>query len=122
MPGNGQGSKGTKVSTVPEADQGEGDEDQEDGFFVDVPAKEEGGVGAQSDGANKRFPVWLEEEANERDDLEEERESECCAGRDLRQDCKAGVANQASSNRMQSFFVDRELEVWRGVNKNAVGE
>lgn len=36
-----EGTEGTEVAAVFEGDEAEGYDDQEDGFFVDVPAEEE---------------------------------------------------------------------------------
>lgn len=58
---NSQGSECTKESTVVERNQAEGNDDQEDGFLVNVPAEEEGRVTAECDCAHKRLPRWLVE-------------------------------------------------------------
>lgn len=65
-------TEGTEVATVFEGDEGEGDDDEEDGLFVDVPAEEEGGVATEGDGTDEGIPCWIEEEFYEGDDLEEE--------------------------------------------------
>ena len=38
-----EGTECAEVPPVREGEEGEGEEDEEDGFFVDVPAEEEGG-------------------------------------------------------------------------------
>lgn len=48
----------TEIPPVFERDQTEGDNDEENGFFVDVPAEEKGCVAAQSNGTDEGFPVW----------------------------------------------------------------
>ena len=64
MAGDSEGSECAEVTTVFEGEEGEGDEDEEDCFFVDVPAEEEGGVGAEGEGANKCGPGRVEEKAD----------------------------------------------------------
>ena len=45
MGGDGKGTVCGEVAAVAEAGQGLREEDEEDCFFVNVPAEEEGGVG-----------------------------------------------------------------------------
>lgn len=58
--------EGAVVPAVFERDQAERDDDQENGLFVHVPAEEEGGVAAESDGADERLPVGAEPEFDQR--------------------------------------------------------
>lgn len=69
---NSEWAEGAEVAAVAKGDEGGGDEDQQDSFLVDVPAKEERGVGAEGGGADEGGPGGVEEEAYEGDDLEEE--------------------------------------------------
>lgn len=62
MAGDGERAEGTEIAPVAEAEEGEGDYYKEDGFFVYVPAEEEGGVSAESYGANEGLPGGVEEE------------------------------------------------------------
>jgi hypothetical protein len=64
------------VTAVLQSNKAERNNDQEDSFFVDVPAEEEGGVGAEGGGADEGGPCGVEEEADEGDYLEEESEGE----------------------------------------------
>jgi hypothetical protein len=61
---NSQGAESAEVATIGESDEGEGDDDQEDGFFVDVPAEEKGSVAAEGDGADESLPGMVEEETD----------------------------------------------------------
>ena len=51
---------------------------------MDVPTEEERCVATKSDRADEGVPCWIEEEFDERDDLEEEREEEGSASTDFR--------------------------------------
>lgn len=63
---DGKGSEGAKVASVLERQQAERDDDEEDGFFVDVPAEEEGSVAAERDGRDEGFPSRFQEELDQR--------------------------------------------------------
>lgn len=76
MARDGKRTEGAEVAAIAESDERGGDEDQENGFLVDVPAEEEGGVGAEGGGADEGGPCGVEEEADEGDYLEEESEGE----------------------------------------------
>ena len=54
--------EGAVVSPIFERDQAERDDDEEDGLLVHVPAEEEGGVAAESHGADEGLPVGAEPE------------------------------------------------------------
>lgn len=71
MPRDGEGTEGAEITAVFEGNEREGDDDEQDGFLVDVPAEKEGGVAAEGYGADECFPGWVEEEFDERDELEE---------------------------------------------------
>jgi hypothetical protein len=57
----GERAESSKVSTVVECDQAEGDDDKENGFLVDVPAKEERGVGTKGGSGDEVGPCRTEE-------------------------------------------------------------
>ena len=59
MASNSQRSERAKVSPVAERNQAEWYNHKQNSFFMHVPAKQEGGVAAQSNCANERFPRWL---------------------------------------------------------------
>ena len=63
--GDGERPEGAEVSAVFQGEEGEGDDDEEDGLLVDVPAEEEGGVAAKDDCREEGFPCGLEEELHE---------------------------------------------------------
>lgn len=65
VPTDSQWAKGTKVPSVFEREEAEGDDDEQDGFLVHVPAEEEGGVGAEGEGGDEACPGGLEEELDE---------------------------------------------------------
>lgn len=56
-----EGPESTKVATVFECDETEWNDDEEDGLLVNVPAKKEGGVGAECGGADEYLPGRVEE-------------------------------------------------------------
>lgn len=56
MSGNCQRSEGTEVTTILECDQTEGNDNEEDGLFVHMPAKQEGGIATESDRSDKSIP------------------------------------------------------------------
>lgn len=87
-----------EVSSVPEGDQTEGDNDQQDGLFMHVPAKEERGITTQRHCSDKVFPRRSFEELNQGKDLEKERQGEAHSRGNLGQDRKGRVADQATSN------------------------
>ncbi len=66
MTADGQGAEGAEVAAVLEREKAEGDDDEEDRFLVDVPAEEEGGVGAERQGGDEIVPRRAEEEFGER--------------------------------------------------------
>lgn len=57
-----EGAEGTEVASVFEGDETEWDDNEEDGFFVDVPAEEEGGIAAEGYCADEGIPGWIKEE------------------------------------------------------------
>lgn len=65
VPRDGEGLEGGEVSAVFEAQEREGEDHEEDGFFVDVPAEEEGGVTAEGDGAEEIVISRLRKEFDE---------------------------------------------------------
>lgn len=64
MASDGEGTESTEVAAIAESDEGGGNEDQQDGFLVDVPAEEERGVSAEGGGADEGGPGGVEEEAD----------------------------------------------------------
>lgn len=56
-----------EISSVFERDQAEWDDDQENGFLVDVISEKERGVSAERDRADKRFPVGTKPELDQRE-------------------------------------------------------
>lgn len=62
MPGHCQRTKGTEVSSIGESEEREREEHEQDGFFVDVPAEEEGGVAAEGESGGEGAPGWMEKE------------------------------------------------------------
>lgn len=72
MTRDGQRAEGAEVAAVGEGDETEGDDDEKDSFFVDVPAEEEGCVAAEGGGADEGLPGGSEKELGEGDELEEE--------------------------------------------------
>lgn len=57
MAGYCQGTERTKMPPVLESDQAEGNNDEENGFFMNMPSKEERRVAAESDCSNESIPV-----------------------------------------------------------------
>ena len=78
---------------------------------MDVPAEEEGGVTAEGDGADERFPGWVEEELYEGDELEDDRQEEGCLWGDVREDGEGGVAYEAAGYTVDCFLIDWQAEV-----------
>jgi hypothetical protein len=76
MASHGQWSKGTEMATVSDGNKSKGDYDEKYGLFVDVPAKQEGGVAAESDSANEVLPAWAQKELDEWKNLEEQSQDE----------------------------------------------
>jgi hypothetical protein len=62
VPRYGERAEGAEIPSVSESEEAEGDKDEEDGFLVDVPAEEKGGVGAEDDGADEGWVVGCEPE------------------------------------------------------------
>lgn len=56
MTSNRQWAKGTEMSSVPERDKAKGDDDQQNGLFVNVPPKEKRCIPAKSDSTDKCLP------------------------------------------------------------------
>lgn len=92
---------------------------------MDVPAEEERGVGAEGGGADEGGPGGVEEEADERDDLEEEGEGKGGGWRDGGEHGEGGVAYEAAGYALEGRGVDGEANVWcdfeRLVRKHIVG-
>lgn len=65
MPGDGERAESSQVSSVFQRYQAERDDDEQDGFFVHVPAEEEGGVCAEGSGCDEVGPGGAEEEFDE---------------------------------------------------------
>lgn len=87
-------------SAVLADDKRQGHDDEHDGLLVDVPAKEEGGVGAEGDGADEALELGLEEQGHQGHDLVEEGQEEGVVGLDLRQEGELHVADNASGERL----------------------
>ena len=60
-----QWTEGTEVPAIVECNEAEGNNNQQDGFLVDVPAEEERGVSAESGSCNKVGPCRSKEELDE---------------------------------------------------------
>lgn len=65
MASDGEGAECAEVSTVFEGEEAEGDDDEKDGFFMDVPAKEKGGVATEGEGTEEGVIGGVEEEFDE---------------------------------------------------------
>lgn len=63
---HGERSEGAEVTAVVKRDEAEGNDDQQDGFFVDVPTEEEGSISAESGSCNEIGPCRSEEELDKR--------------------------------------------------------
>lgn len=53
------------MTAVVQCDEAERDYDKQDGFFMNVPAEEEGGVGAECGCCDEVGPRWAEEELDQ---------------------------------------------------------
>lgn len=97
---DGERSKRGKVSSVSQRNQAKGDNDEQDGLFVDVVAKEKRRVAAERRGADKVLPrrLGLQKELDEGKRLEEQRQGEACAGADFRENGKRSVADETARN------------------------
>lgn len=110
MARHGEGFEGREVAPVLQGEEGEGEDHEEDGFFVDVPAEEEGGVAAEGNGAEEVVVGGFEEELNQTElhkplaklvtggegavhDLETESEDKRHEWSNLGQNSERGVAN-----------------------------
>ena len=60
-----QWAEGAEMATVVERDQAERNDDEQNRFFVDVPAEEEGGVSAESGSCHEVRPCRPKEELDE---------------------------------------------------------
>jgi hypothetical protein len=58
----GQRSERAKIATVFEGYEAEWDDDEKDGFLVNVQTKEKGSVSAKCDCPDEGIPRWIEEE------------------------------------------------------------
>lgn len=65
MAGDGQRSESTQISAVGEGNEAEWDDDQENRFFVHMPAEEKRRITTKGDGTDECIPSWLEEEFDE---------------------------------------------------------
>jgi len=61
VPRDCQWTERAQVAPVFEGEERKGDDDQEDSFFMDVPAEEEGGVAAEREGRDEGVPGRGEE-------------------------------------------------------------
>lgn len=96
MAGYGQGTEGAQMASVLERDEAERDDDEEDGLFVDVPAKQKRGISTQRDGPYEAVPGGQPEQLGERDGLEQQRQRKANLGCDIRQHRKCRVPNKAA--------------------------
>lgn len=92
-----ESDKGTKVGVGAVCIEAKRDEDEEDGLFMNMPAKEEGGVGGNDNGTEKGLPTGLPPEDQKSWDLEEEGEEEGGEGDDLGQDGEGCVTHETTS-------------------------
>lgn len=65
MSGHGERAESAQVPTVFQGDQAERNDDEEDGFFVYVPAEKEGGIGAEGGCGDEMVPGRAQEELDE---------------------------------------------------------
>jgi hypothetical protein len=61
-----------------------------------MPAKQEGCIAAEGDGADECIPSGVEEELYERDDLEEQGQEEGCSCFDFGEDGEGSVSNETA--------------------------
>lgn len=61
MAGNGERSESTKISPIFERYQTEGNDDEQNCLFVNVPTEQERRIAAQSYGSHKYIPGWVDE-------------------------------------------------------------
>jgi hypothetical protein len=101
-----QRSESSQVPSVPQGNQTEGNNDQQDGFFMNVPSKEKRGIATQRDGADEILPRTVPEKLDEGQDLKEESQSEACPGADFRQDGKGSIADKATRDAMQRSLIN----------------
>lgn len=103
-----QGSECTKISSILERNEAEGNDDKQDSFLVNVPTEQERRITAECGCSNKGMPARAEEEFGERNGLEKKCQSEAHACRHLGKDGKRRIAHQSSGHAVQCFLLDRQ--------------
>lgn len=73
---------------------------------MNVPAEEEGCVPAECDGGDEVIPGGVEEELDQRDDLEDQGQEESRSSSDFGEDGEGGIADETSSYTVNSILVD----------------
>lgn len=97
---------------VPKGNETERDNDKKNSFLVHMPAEQERGVSTQGDSSNEGFPSRLEEELDQRYDLEKECENKTGSWTDFRQYGERRVSNQATGDTLQRALVDSPSDSW----------
>ncbi len=111
-----------QVPPVLERDQAERDDDQQHRLLVHVPAKQKRRVAAQRHRPDEGVPRRLQEQLQQRDGLEQQREREAHARRDLGQHREGRVTHQPARHALQRALLDRQPEPRREHDQHAVHE
>lgn len=89
----GKRPKSSQIPSVLQRKQRKGDDDEEDSFFMDVPAEEERSVRAECQRCCESMWCRMQEELDQSRDLGSEGENEGHAGTDVGEDGESCVAD-----------------------------
>lgn len=110
MPCYCEWAKRGEVPSIFESNQAERDDDQKDGFLMNMPAKKERGISTQGDSADKGIPIRTTPELHQGNQLKDQSQSKCHLLGDLRQNRERGIPNQTSGHAVKGLLVDGKTE------------
>ena len=112
MTRDGERPKGREMAPISQRDQAKRNDDEQNGLFVHVEAKQKRCVAAERRRTDKVLPrgLRLHEELDKREHLEKQRQSKACTGADFGKNGKRGVADETAGDTLQGFCLDIEAQ------------
>lgn len=110
---HGEWSESAKVSSVLQRDETEGKNDQQNGFLMNMPAKQEGRVAAEGHSSDEVVPGCIQKQFDQRRDHRGKRQGEAHVGSYLRQYGKGSISNKTSSHAIHRVKIYGKPEAWR---------
>ncbi len=114
-----QRSERTEMPSIFQRDEAERDDDEKNGLFMYMPAKEERGIAAECHSAYKIVPCGLDEQLDQGDGLKDQGKDEAHPRANIREHCERSISDEPSSNAVERLRLDWQPEArsdWRSVS------